>query len=85
MCGKLIVGPLSLHILILHCSFTVGGGGRWQKSIEVLNTDSKQWYTGSLTPIPWYNMMTAVAGDLAFSWVELIKYCVNKVDWGNLE
>ena len=47
----------------------VAGGqktGACVSCVEVLNTDNKQWYTGPPTPIPWCNMRTAVAGDMAY-------------------
>ena len=55
--------------VLVHKEWLVVAGG--QKSrivscVEVLNTDNKQWYTGPPTPIPWCNMRTAVAGDMAY-------------------
>ena len=32
-------------------------------SVEVMNTNSKQWYAGPPTPIPWGSMRTATVGD----------------------
>ncbi len=34
--------------------------------VEVLNTDSKQWYAGPPTPTPWSSMKTAVVGDMGY-------------------
>ncbi len=34
--------------------------------VEVLNTDSKQWYAGPPTPTPWDSMKTAVVGDMGY-------------------
>ena len=34
--------------------------------VEVLNTESKQWYTGPTTPTPWSCMKTAVVGDMGY-------------------
>ena len=34
--------------------------------VEVLNTGSKQWYTGPPTPSPWQNMKTLVIEDQAY-------------------
>ena len=34
--------------------------------VEVLNTDSKQWYAGPPTATPWSHMKTAVVGDVAY-------------------
>ena len=33
---------------------------------EVLNIDSKQWYTGPSTPTPWSHMKTTMIGGLAY-------------------
>ena len=35
-------------------------------SVEVMNTKSKQWYTGPTTPTPWTCMRTAVVGDTCY-------------------
>ena len=43
----------------------LGSGGRLS-SVEVLNTDTKQWYAGYPTPIPWTSMKTAVVGDTCY-------------------
>ena len=42
-----------------------GVGGRLS-SVEVMNTDTKQWYAGPPTPIAWQNMKTATAGDVCY-------------------
>ncbi len=34
--------------------------------IEVLNTNSKQWYAGPTTPRPWSGMKTAVVGNIGY-------------------
>ena len=45
----------------------VAGGcpasGPMLSSVEVMNTNSKQWYAGPPTPIPWDSMKTATVGD----------------------
>ena len=41
-------------------------GRRYSSCVEVLNTDSKQWYAGPPTPTPWSSMKTAVVGDMAY-------------------
>ena len=45
----------------------VAGGmsasGEMLSSVEVMNTNSKQWYAGPPTPIPWSFMKTATVGD----------------------
>ena len=38
-----------------------GAGGRLS-SVEVMNTDTKQWYAGPPTPTAWCDMKTATAG-----------------------
>lgn len=43
-----------------------GTGGDILSSIEILNTDDKQWYTGPPTPGPWIDMKTALVGDLCY-------------------
>ena len=35
-------------------------------SVEVMNTNSKQWYAGPPTPTPWSYMRTAVVGDTCY-------------------
>ena len=37
-----------------------------QSSVEVMNTNSKQWYAGPPTPTPWSFMRTAVVGDMCY-------------------
>ena len=46
----------------------VAGGwtGEMLSSVEVMNTNSKQWYAGPPTPTPWYCMRTAVVGDTCY-------------------
>ena len=41
-------------------------GGQCSLCVEVLNTDSKQWYSGLSTPTPWSYMRTAVVGKTAY-------------------
>ena len=40
-----------------------GDGGKTLSSVEVMNTDTKQWYSGPPTPIAWESMKIAVMGD----------------------
>ena len=40
-----------------------GASGARLSSVEVMNTNSKQWYAGPPTPIPWVSMKTATVGD----------------------
>ena len=35
-------------------------------SVEVMNTESKQWHTGQSTPVPWYNMRAAIVDDMCY-------------------
>ena len=43
----------------------MGDGGRLS-SVEVMNTDTKQWYDGPPTPIAWTEMKTAIVGDMCY-------------------
>ena len=43
-----------------------GAGGRKLSSVEVMNTDTKQWYAGPPTPIAWSIMKTAIVGDTCY-------------------
>ena len=46
-----------------------GGGGagvRKLSSVEVMNTDTKQWYAGPPTPIAWHSMKTAILDDTCY-------------------
>ena len=52
---------------VVHNEWLVVAGG-WSQdamlsSVEVMNTNSKQWYAGPSTPIPWGLMKTATVGD----------------------
>ena len=42
-----------------------GAGGRLS-SVEVMNTDTKQWYAGPPTPVAWSSMKTAIVGDMRY-------------------
>ena len=42
------------------------GAGVIISSVEVMNTDTKQWYAGPPTPIAWKDMKTAIVGDMCF-------------------
>ena len=51
---------------VVHNEWLVVAGGRSASglsSVEVMNTNSKQWYAGPPTPIPWSSMKTATVGD----------------------
>ena len=41
-------------------------GGGHLSSVEVINIDSKQWFTGPPTPTPWQCMKTATVGDVCY-------------------
>ena len=41
-------------------------GGAVLSSVEVMNIESKQWYAGPQTCVPWYLMQTAIVGDECF-------------------
>ena len=43
-----------------------GAGGRLS-SVEVMNTDTKQWYAGPPTPIAWSQMKTVIVDDMCYS------------------
>ena len=44
----------------------LGDGVGRLSSVEVLNTDSKQWYAAPPTPTPWCSMRTAIVGDTCY-------------------
>ena len=44
----------------------VAGGQGALSSVEVMNTNTKQWYAGPRTPIAWDDMKTAVVGDMCY-------------------
>ena len=44
----------------------VAGGTSAITPIELLNTDSKQWYTGPPTPLHWTDMRTAIMGNQCY-------------------
>ena len=53
--------------VVVHNEWLVVAGG-WSaseriSSVEGMNTNSKQWYAGPPTPIPWHSMKTATVGD----------------------
>ncbi len=56
--------------VVVYCEWLVAAGGRagmrHLSCVEILNTDSKQWYAGPPTPIPWDCMKTAVVGDMGY-------------------
>ena len=44
----------------------LGDGEVSLSSVEVMNTDTKQWYAAPPTPIAWSNMKTAIVGDTCY-------------------
>jgi N-acetylneuraminic acid mutarotase len=55
--------------VVYKCWLMVAGGsanGKKLSSVEVLNTDDKQWYTVSPTPTPWIGMNTAIVGETCY-------------------
>ena len=67
-----------MHTARSNCSaasytpWLIVGGGLGESdhdldSVEVLNTDTKQWYAAAPMPIPTYQMKTAVVGDVYYA------------------
>ena len=44
----------------------VGRGRGGNSSVDVMNTNSKQWHTAAPAPTPWHQMKTAVVGDICY-------------------
>ena len=42
------------------------GAGGALSSVEVMNTDNKQWYAGPPTKIAWASMKTAIVGEMCY-------------------
>ena len=56
---------------VVHNEWLVVAGGKSTdivniSSVEVMNTNSKQWYAGPPKPTPWSHMRTAVVGDTCY-------------------
>ena len=51
-----------------HWVVVTGGWGAFGKlsSVDIMNTDTKQWYAGPPTPITWNSMKTAVVGNMCY-------------------
>ena len=43
-----------------------GAAGDTLSSVEIMNTDNKQWYTGPPTPIGWTCMKTVIVDDMCY-------------------
>ena len=59
----------SCSAVVYHHWLVVAGGwgaDRRLSSVEVMNTDTKQWYAGPPAPIAWSSMKTAIAGDTCY-------------------
>ena len=56
------------------------GVGDYLSSVEVMNTDTKQWYAASPTPIAWSQMKTAVVGDMCY----FVGGCIEKDPTNNV-
>ena len=61
----------SLCSAVVHNEWLVVAGGvsasdERLSSVVVMNTNSKQWYAGPPTPIPWHSMKTATVGDKCY-------------------
>ena len=54
-----------------------GAGGDSLSSVEVMNTDNKQWYAGRPTPIVWSKMKTAIVGDTCYFLSGTTEGCYN--------
>ena len=57
--------------VVVHNEWLVVAGGESTdeediSSVEVMNTNSKQWYAGPPTPTPWSFMRTTVVGDICY-------------------
>lgn len=56
--------------VVVYVQWLVVAGGVVDKQflscVEVMNIDTKQWYSAPPTPIPWSNMKTALVGDVAY-------------------
>ena len=52
--------------LIVAGGVSVGGFMSTVSSVEVMNTDTKQWHTGQPMPTPWNSMKTAIMGDMCY-------------------
>ena len=56
---------------VVHNEWLVVAGGKSTdetvlSSVEVMNIESKQWYAGPQTCVPWYAMKIAIVGDECF-------------------
>ena len=60
----------SCSVVVYRAWLVVAGGvpigSDESSSVEVMNTNSKQWYAGPPTPTLWSHMRTAVVGDMCY-------------------
>ena len=58
----------SCSAVVYNQYLVVAGGkaGVGLSSVEVMNTDIKQWYAGPPTPIGWRSMKTAIVGNMCY-------------------
>ena len=55
---------------VVYKQYLVVAGGKGVdgrlSSVEIMNTNTKQWYAGCPTPIAWSSMKTAIVGDMCY-------------------
>ena len=65
-----MITPRSSCSAVVYNQYLVVAGGRGAGGgrlyVEVMNTDTKQWYAGPPTPIAWATMKTAIVGDTCY-------------------
>ena len=70
----------SCSAVVYNQYLVVAGDGGRLSSVEVMNTDTKQWYAGPPTPIAWISMKIAIVGDTCYFMGGVIQGCyTNKV------
>ena len=62
--------PRALCSAVMYKQYLVVAGGEGAdkdlSSVEVMNTDTKQWFAGPPTPTAWTSMKTAIVGDICY-------------------
>ena len=61
--------PTARSAVVHHKWLVVAGGWWWERrvsSVEIMNTNTKQWFAGPSTPMPWMGMKTAIVGDTCY-------------------
>ena len=59
-------GRSSSSAVVYHEWLVVAGGWRGERrvsSVDVMNTDTNQWFAGPPTPTPWMGMKTVIVRD----------------------